>query len=419
MYWLFYNATCTWGKSIKIMKNISITIVIGTSIIISCGRTAKTNRIHVAHSPSWGVKSEASSTRYIPEETTVEHEQLDYKPKATFTSIAYMEELIPPGTQDFELGTVNAKFLKGCYYTGSTSIPFLSSFAERWNSTTFLRRFINAEELFERMNTNVGDSLTTETIRGKMPMLPGEIELAFKDSKSRSLARKLTKMLSTIDYVPEQTEKMAELYQELISIPCSTPELLPEEEIERLQGEFWQLYDKEKYVNDITAIQVIRRNEETPANDLTILGNKLKHRYIEESDFDVRCILALEIGCCGDTDAIDYLGELIEDGRYSKYLLEVWLSWRLLAQSEVFGISTFSEIPDNLYDNARLLVAKSFLRHIEDDTDDSLAKMLLLNLTYTENLHRSGGYYGNEALGAHLHISRNFFLPEEKPDDKQ
>lgn len=395
----------------KVLKEI-ITLGVLLSLLTSCGNRRGNTGIHVVHSPSWGVKSEASSARYIPEEKMVEPEQLDYKSKASFTSLTYLKDLIPPGSQDYELGTVNAKFLKGCYYTGSTSTPFLSSFAERWNSTTFLRRFINAEELFERMNTNVGDSLTTETIRGKMPMLPGEIELAFKDSKSRTLARKLTKMLSTIDYVPEQTEKMAELYQELISIPGSTPELLPEEEIEYLQEEFWQLYDKEKYVNDIAAILMIRRNENTPADELTSLGNKLKHRYVVEKDFDARCILALEIGSCGDPDAIDYLGELIEDGRYSKYLLEAWISWRLLTQSEVFGISTFSEIPDNLYDNARLLVAKCFLRHIEDNPNDCLAKMLLLNLTFTENLHRGGGYYGNEALGAQLYIRRSLFLPK-------
>lgn len=382
-------------------------------LMVGCGRTAKKSSIHVTHSPSWGIESDATPAPREPEERTVEPELLDYKAKATFTSMAYMEKPIPPGTDGYELGTVNKKFLKGCYYTGDTSTPFLASFAERWNSTTFLRRFINAEELFERLNTDFDDSLTTETVRGKMPMLPGEIELAFKDSKSRTLARKLTKMLSTIDYVPEQTEKMAELYQELLNVPSSTPALLPKEETERLEEEFWQLYDKGKYVKDIASIQEKRRNEGTSANDLTALGNKLKHRYTEEADFDVRCILALEIGCCEDPDAVDYLGELIEDGRYSKYLLEVWLSWRLRAQCDVFGISTFSEIPDNLYDNARLLVAKSFLRHIEENPDDSLAKMLLLNLTFTENLHRAGGIFGNEALGAHSFIRRRLFLPEE------
>lgn len=395
------------------MRISYLIIAISAIWAVACGRTVKSSSIHVAHSPSWDIESDESPAPRKPEERTVEPEQLDYKPKATFTSASYMEDLIPPGTDGYELGTVNKKFLKGCYYSGDTSTPFLASFAERWNSTTFLRRFINAEELFERLNSAIGDSLTTETVRGKMPMLPGEIELAFKDSKSRTLARKLIKMLSTIDYVPEQTEKMAELYRELLDVPSSTLALLPKEETERLQGEFWQLYDKEKYVKDIASIQMIRRKENASANDLTTLGNKLKHRYVEEKDFDARCILALEICCCEDPDAVDYLGELIEDGRYSKYLLEVWLSWRLRAQCDVFGISTFSEIPDNLYDNARLLVAKSFLRHIEENPDDSLAKMLLLNLTFTENLHRAGGIYGNEALGAHSYIRRRLFLPEE------
>ena len=133
---------------------------------------------------------------------------------------------------------------------------------------------------------------------------------------------------------------------------------------------------------------------------------------MDESDFDTRCILALEIGCCNDPDAIDYLGELIEDGRYSKYLLEVWISWRLRAQAVVFGISTYSEIPDNLYDRARLLVAERFLQHLEAHPDDRLAKVLLLNLTYIENLHRAGGYYGNEALGAASYLRQQCFLPE-------
>ena len=146
------------------------------------------------------------------------------------------------------------------------------------------------------------------------------------------------------------------------------------------------------------------------------LSHPLQKKYLATEDFDAKCIYGLELACYSFQDQIDYLGELIEDGRYSKYLFEVWVSWRLRAQSQVFGISTWSEIPDNLYDNARLLVAKTIAKHIVENPSDTLAKLLLMNLIYTENLHRFGGYYGNEALGAELMLRTRYFLPESEDE---
>ena len=48
----------------------------GALILLSaCGNRGGNTGIHVAHSPSWGVKSETSSAHYIPEEKAVEPEQ--------------------------------------------------------------------------------------------------------------------------------------------------------------------------------------------------------------------------------------------------------------------------------------------------------------------------------------------------------
>ena len=52
------------------------------------------------------------------------------------------------------------------------------------------------------------------------------------------------------------------------------------------------------------------------------------------------------------------------------------------------------------------------MKHISEHPDDKLAKVLLQNLTYAETLHRAGGYYGNEALGASLFVKERYFLPE-------
>lgn len=383
--------------------------VIGLLLLLSLSgcksRNTKTAGVRIDNSPvvETSISEPADSVVFV-----------EYSPKTTFTSIEQMEDKMPQEEGGFELGVVNAKFVKGCYYTGDTSTPFLASFAERWNKTEFLRRFVNAEEIFERENTNVGDSLTTETVRGEMPLLKNEYQLAFRNDNCQARAKKLVRMLTTIDYVPEQTEKMASYFQELVNVPYETPEFLSDEESEATDKEFWTLYNKSKYVANYDEILKKRLPEDVDYDELQRLSLPLQKKYLAEEDFDAKCIYALEMGCYDFPYAIDYLGELIEDGRYSKYLFEVWVSWRLRAQSRVFGISTWSEIPDNLYDNARLLVAQAYVKHIVENPNDTLAKFLLMNLIYTENLHRPGGYYGNEALGAELFLRTRFFLPEEE-----
>ena len=377
-------------------------------------RNSKKSVPGIERSPELGIvkAEEKVAESEDTEESFATIPDVPYEPKATFTGRTSLEALCPGGAEEYVLGTANAKYLDGCYYTGDKSTPFLASFAERWNKAAFLRRFVNAEELFERENTNIGDSLTTDTVRGRLPMLKNEYQLAFRSSTCVAKAKKLVKMLKTIDYVPTEREKMAHLFGELVNVPYDTPDYATEADIEAIQKDFWTLYDKSQYVKDIAEIQKIRVNEDYGTEALENLRSSLQKRYVEATDFDERCILACEMACCGQENGIDYLGELIEAGQYSKYLLEVWVDWRLYAQQGVFGISTYSEIPDNLYDNARLLVAKDYARHINENPDDKLAKVLLLNLTYTETLHRVGGYYGNEALGASLFVKERYFLPE-------
>ena len=393
------------------------TLLLGLALllIVGCGsRNSKRTVPMIERSPEWGVeKAEdkvASSDDSDDSFATIP--DVPYEPKVTFTGRESLEAMCSLASGENALGKANAKYLDGCYYTGDTSTPFLASFAERWNKAAFLRRFVNAEELFERENTNIGDSLTTETVRGELPMLKNEYQLAFRNSSCVTMAKKLVKMLTTIDYVPAECEKMASLFGELVNVPYDTPDYVTEADIDAIQKDFWTLYDKSQYVRDIAEIQKVRVNEDYETEALENLRSSLQKRYVEATDFDERCILACEMACCGQENGIDYLGELIEAGQYSKYLLEVWVDWRLYAQQGVFGISTYSEIPDNLYDNARLLVAKEYARHIKDHPEDKLAIVLLLNLTYTETLHRVGGYYGNEALGASLFVKERYFLPE-------
>ena len=337
---------------------------------------------------------------------------------ATFTSIDSMTEAAPGEGDEDMLEKTNRMYLDGCYYTGDTSTPFRASFSERWNKMVFLRRFVHAEELFERANSDPLDSLDRKTVHGTIDLLPDEYQLAFRKTGSRKMAEELVRKLETIEYEEESCNRMEELFRELLQDPFETPDFVSDEGIDSVRIEFWDRYDKSLYVKDIIGIQKTRVEADSDSEELKDLCKLLVHRYAAETDFDARCIYAIELACCDYREAVDYLGELIEDGRYSKYLLEAWLFWRLSAQSIVFGISTWSEIPDNLYDRARLLVAETFVRHIESNEDDLLAKVLLMNLTYTENLHRFWGYFGNEALAMDL-AKTKYFLPPEVVGDAE
>lgn len=58
-------------------------------------------------------------------------------------------------------------------------------------------------------------------------------------------------------------------------------------------------------------------------------------------------------------------------------------------------------------------MAQTYAKHIVENPDDTLAKMLLMNIIYTEHLHRFWGFYGNESLGGDEMMRTRYFLPEE------
>ena len=186
---------------------LSLMAVSAASFFIGCReKSSKISGPRIERSPEWGVvdTNEKSVIMDGSDESFATIPDVPYEPKVTFTGRETLDSLCSYVSEGETLGTANALFLDGCYYTGDTSTPFLASFAERWNKAAFLRRFVNAEELFERENTNVGDSLTTDTVRGKLPMLKNEYQLAFRNGTCVAKAKKLVKMLQTIDYVPAE-----------------------------------------------------------------------------------------------------------------------------------------------------------------------------------------------------------------------
>ena len=85
------------------MRNCTLaTVLFATCLLVSsCGNRKSNSSVHVEHSPSWGIVSETKEASPQPEEPHVEPIKLDYKPKASFTSIAYMESLFPSDEEEY------------------------------------------------------------------------------------------------------------------------------------------------------------------------------------------------------------------------------------------------------------------------------------------------------------------------------
>lgn len=88
---------------------------------------------------------------------------------------------------------------------------------------------------------------------------------------------------------------------------------------------------------------------------------------------------------------------IIDEHRYSIYLFEAWLKWRLVMQLEN-GLSKASDIPNDLYDSLREQAAYTVLDYISKNPKDEMAKNEFLVIASHDIVRRFGDYpYGNQS----------------------
>lgn len=85
--------------------------------------------------------------------------------------------------------------------------------------------------------------------------------------------------------------------------------------------------------------------------------------------------------------------ELLDDGRYSHFLFFLWRIWRCDGQlsDEKEGLSTWSQIPNKLYNEKRHAIAVATLKHIVDHPDDVVAVNQFLITVSFDNILRGSG----------------------------
>lgn len=93
-----------------------------------------------------------------------------------------------------------------------------------------------------------------------------------------------------------------------------------------------------------------------------------------------------------------YAEKVLDYGMYSPYLYFLWRFWRADAQIKHYGASTWSSIPNYIYNARRLCLADVTLSYLAEHPNDIVAINQYLVLAHHPNVLRQGEYpFGNEA----------------------
>lgn len=156
---------------------------------------------------------------------------------------------------------------------------------------------------------------------------------------------------------------------------------------------YWKIYDKSNMISNYDSIHSLDKTD-----SLTALY--LKEQIEKETDFDKKCIYTLEYVHTEETDSIlKLLENLMRSDQYSIYLYETWRYWRCLLQDWEYGSSKDSDIPNNIYNQMRMVCANTILNYIVEHPNDIMAINQFIILSAQDNIYRYGSYpYGNQNI---------------------
>lgn len=320
------------------------------------------------------------------------------------TSTEAIEARIPDA-EDFEFDEEPTPAESAFFFPEKDIVdaPLVRAVQLKYNYASVLYRLEHSYELFVRKSSD--DSLATrkdtlDMIAHDRPVIPsGFLRRAIPDAKARQAAEELLAAYRRFDGDDSEGSDFDLSFRKYSDGYEALPEIVDEELLADFEEHFWEWYDKRKYVPEFDRLAALSIDKEL---SLDLSDSQAEHwkKAIEgERDINRRTILALEMLRNGELmgDATIYLGEILESGIYTKYLLEAWLAWRAGTQLVFYGPSSFTIIPNNFYDQVRVKCLNTILRHIQTDPD-KYDVCLLENFICCQVLHRQGSLYGNESM---------------------
>ena len=156
-------------------------------------------------------------------------------------------------------------------------------------------------------------------------------------------------------------------------------------------------------------------NTKDAIHDIKLLSKKIR----KEKNFNKKCAYAYTYVYHVGLYNVDLkiIGDVLDDGRYSHFLFFLWRIWRCGVQllCEDYGPSTWSQIPNKLYNEKRHAIAVATLKHIVDHSDDAVAINQFLITSSFDNVLRGGDFlYGNEITTELFYLGLETFEEEEE-----
>ena len=269
-----------------------------------------------------------------------------------------------------------------------------------YNGVNTFNRMVHCYELFNRLASGEDSTLTRrdtlEWMRAARLSLPDKLlKKALPDAELYETARQMVRVFSKYDGSEQMEDILKEATDKHIAMTEQGGQIIGTEQLDAFEQAFWPWYDKAACVPEIDSLVAWHVSDKAANPEIDV--NHIVSVIKGEPDIDRRAILALELVQIDASKAIPLLADIMESGIYTKYLLEVWCSWRANMQSGYYGASSFSLIPNTYYDKARVHCLKTFIRHCQNDEKDINARCLMVNLIATEIIHRQGWLFGNEA----------------------
>ena len=292
----------------------------------------------------------------------------------------------------------------------------------RYNYATVLNRIVHGYEFFERCTSGIEEEDMTyqdtlDIIKESQPKISlSLLRRALPDDRAYRNAKKLLTAYRNFDGDNSDGCALALAIDDYSNGYYELPEIVSEKEIDEVREGFWKWYDKRLVEPEIDKMVKthLKDSKEAISDDAR---ERFKTVVMGETDMDRRAVLALELAQIDEWEGTILLGDLIESGIYTKYLLEVWLSWRTRAQMN-YSPSSFAMIPNNYYDRLRVKCLNTFLLRIQEDeeignpesVDTKYIRCLMENMILIHNVHRQGSIPGNDSFATSMHLAYDMFI---------
>lgn len=262
--------------------------------------------------------------------------------------------------------------------------PLVSDLIDFYNGSIVLNSIVCDYELWQRdLNTDAKDAITqmdcsiikNDTIRLAAQRYKNQVlSILFNDS--------LKTDTTTFDRIADEYSTFKGILIDRYNVN-NFGELSEET--------YWKIYDKSNLISNYDSIQSLDKTD-----SLSTLY--LKELIKKETDFDKKCIYTLEYAHSEETySIIKSLENLMRSDQYSIYLYETWRYWRCLLQDNEYGSSKDSYIPNNIYNQMRMICANTILNYIIEHPNDIMAINQFIILSGTDNIYRYGIFpYGNQ-----------------------